>query len=57
MAAARELGHPVANGIGMLVYQAIYAYGFFRELEFDGETEARLGKLLLEASGVKYSGI
>ena len=56
MAAARELGHPVANGIGMLVYQAIYAYGFFRELEFDGETVARLGKLLLKASGVEHSG-
>ena len=56
MEAAKALGHPVANGIGMLVYQAVYAYAFFRELEFDSETVARLGKLLLEASGVEHSG-
>ena len=56
MEAARALGHPVANGIGMLVYQAIYAYGFFRELDFHPETVARLGRLLLEKSGVDPRG-
>lgn len=48
MAAAKALGHPVANGIGMLVYQAVYAYAFFRELDFSEETVTRLGALLLE---------
>lgn len=52
MEAARQLGHPVANGIGMLVYQAIYAYEFFRELHFHEDTVAALGRLLLERSGV-----
>jgi shikimate dehydrogenase len=56
MAAAKALGHPVANGIGMLVYQAIYAYAFFRELDFSEETVSRLGALLLEASGVPPRG-
>jgi shikimate dehydrogenase len=56
MTAARALGHPAANGIGMLVYQAIYAYGFFRELEFDGETVTELGQKLLLASGVDPLG-
>lgn len=52
MQAAHQLGHPVANGIGMLVYQAIYAYEFFRELHFGEDTVAELGRLLLEKSGV-----
>ena len=57
MEAAKALGHPVANGIGMLVYQAVYAYAFFRDLDFDGETVSRLGGLLLDASGVDPRGI
>lgn len=56
MAAAGELGHPVANGIGMLVYQAIYAYEFFKGLRLEEETVSRLGKLLLAASGVDPQG-
>ena len=56
MEAAAALGHPVANGIGMLVYQAIYAYEFFRELDFGQDTVARLGRLLLEKSGVHPEG-
>lgn len=56
MEAAAALGHPVANGIGMLVYQAVYAYGFFREIDFDRETVARLGRLLLKKSGIKPDG-
>lgn len=56
MAAAAALGHPVANGIGMLVYQAIYAYDFFRDMNFDEETISRLGRLLLRTSGVSFRG-
>ena len=56
MEAARALGHPVDIGIGMMVYQASYAYGFFRELDFHPETVARLGRLLLEKSGVDPRG-
>jgi shikimate dehydrogenase len=56
MAAAQALGHPVANGIGMLVYQAIYAYAFFRALDFDEETVTILGQKLLAASGVDPLG-
>lgn len=48
MAAARALGHPTQNGIGMLIYQAVYAYEFFRELHFSPQTVERLGALLLE---------
>ena len=56
MSEAKALGHPTANGIGMLVYQAIYAYAFFRDLDFEPETVSQLGALLLEASGVDPSG-
>lgn len=56
MAAAKELGHPVANGIGMLVYQAVYAYEFFKGLQFDEKAVSRLGGLLLEKSGVDPKG-
>ncbi len=56
MAAAAALGHPVANGIGMLVYQAVYAYDFFRDMGFDKETVSRLGARLLAVSGVRFRG-
>lgn len=56
MAAAKALGHPVANGIGMLVYQAIYAYEFFRGMYFSEETVTELGRKLLAASGVDPRG-
>lgn len=56
MAAAKVLGHPVANGIGMLVYQAIYAYAFFRQLELNPETVSQLGQLLLNATGISPTG-
>ena len=56
MSEAKALGHPTANGIGMLVYQAVYAYAFFRDLSLDPETVSRLGLLLLETSGVDPSG-
>ena len=47
--AAAELGHPTKNGLGMLIYQAIYAYGFFRELDFSAGTVTALGERLLAA--------
>lgn len=56
MSAAKVLGHPVANGIGMLVYQAIYAYAFFRQLELNPETVSQLGQLLLNATGISPTG-
>ena len=56
MTRAADLGHPVTNGIGMLVYQAIYAYEFFRGQEFDEQTISRLGGLLLAVSGVDPRG-
>lgn len=45
--AAAELGHPTKNGLGMLIYQAIFAYDFFRELNFSQETVTALGERLL----------
>ena len=48
LAAASELGHPIQNGIGMLIYQAVYAYEFFRELTFSPQQVTDLGALLLE---------
>lgn len=50
MAEAKRLGHPVANGMGMLIYQAVYAYAFFRNTEFDEETVSGLGALLWKAA-------
>lgn len=48
LAAAQAMDHPTANGIGMLIYQAVYAYAFFRELDFPEETVTHLGSLLLD---------
>ena len=56
MEVAEALGHPVMNGIGMLVYQAVYALEFFLEKEFSEETVRALGKKLLEVSGVDPFG-
>ena len=56
MARASELGHPAFNGIEMLIYQAIFAYGFFCGEEFDAGTVRELGALLLETSGVDPAG-
>ncbi len=50
LAEASRLGHPTANGIGMLVYQAIYAYAFFRELELKEADVGELGRLLLDTA-------
>ena len=56
MEEARRTGHRACNGIGMLVYQAIYALEFFLDKSFDRETVSSLGKTLLEASGVDPLG-
>ena len=56
MAEAQSKGHVAGNGIGMLVYQAIYALSFFLDREFDKETIAALGKKLMEISGVDPEG-
>lgn len=56
METALRLGHPAINGIGMLVYQAVYALEFFLEREFSQETVTTLGKKLLEISGVDPYG-
>lgn len=52
MEEAKKYGHPAANGIGMLVYQAIYALEFFLNTHFDEETVAQLGEKLLAVSGI-----
>lgn len=57
MVEALRHGHRAMNGIGMLVYQAVYALEFFLEREFSDETVAVLGKKLLEISGVDPFGI
>lgn len=56
MEEARRHGHEAGNGIGMLVYQAIFALEFFLDRTFSRETVDRLGKLLLETSGVDIRG-
>lgn len=56
MQEAQSKGHLAANGIGMLVYQAIYALEFFLDRSFSPETIQTLGKKLLDISGVDPLG-
>lgn len=56
MKEAQRTGHKAANGIGMLVYQAVYALGFFLNRDFDAHTVTHLGEILLKASGVDPFG-
>lgn len=56
MLEAKALGHTAGNGIGMLVYQAIYALQFFLDRSFDDETIRDLGQKLMEVSGVSIFG-
>jgi shikimate dehydrogenase len=56
MEEARKYGHPSGNGIGMLVYQAIFALEFFLDRSFSPETVDDLGKRLLKVSGVDPKG-
>lgn len=39
---ARELGHPTANGLGMLVYQAVFALEHFTDTSIDAAAMAEL---------------
>ena len=39
---ARELGHPAANGLGMLVYQAVFALEHFTDTAIDAAAMAKL---------------
>ncbi len=52
MEEAKKWGHRAENGLGMLVYQAIYALSFFLDKEFDEETVTRLGRRLMETGTV-----
>lgn len=56
MQEAKKQGHIAGNGIGMLVYQAIFALEFFLDRSFDEETIGILGKKLMEISGVNLFG-
>lgn len=56
MKEAQQTGHKAANGIGMLVYQAVYALGFFLNRDLDAQTVTHLGEILLKASGVDPFG-
>ena len=56
MQEAKRCGHEAGNGIGMLVYQAIYALAFFLNREFDEATVTSLGEKLMEISGVDPRG-
>ena len=44
---ARLLGHPAANGLGMLVYQAVFALEHFTDTGIDAAAMARLLKPVL----------
>ena len=44
---ARELGHPAANGLGMLVYQAVFALEHFTDTSIDAAAMAQLLKNIL----------
>lgn len=56
MEEARRTGHEAGNGIGMLIYQAIYALEFFLHKTFSPETISRLGTLLQATCGVDPRG-
>lgn len=56
MQEAKKQGHIAGNGIGMLVYQAIFALEFFLDRRFDEETISILGKKLMQISGVDLFG-
>ncbi len=56
MEEARRTGHEAGNGIGMLIYQAIYALEFFLNRPFSDDTVMRLGERLAKVSGVEIRG-
>ena len=57
MKEARRTGHEAGNGIGMLIYQAIFALEFFLDQRYSTETVQHLGKLLQSACGVDPRGL
>ena len=57
MEEARRTGHEAGNGIGMLIYQAIFAMEFFLDQRYSAETVQHLGKLLQSACGVDPRGL
>ena len=44
---ARELGHPTANGLGMLVYQAVFALEHFTDTRIDAAAMAEVLRRVL----------
>ena len=47
---AEELGHPVSNGLGMLIWQAVFALEQFTQTELDGSTMAAAARRALEGT-------
>ena len=56
MEESRRTGHEAGNGIGMLIYQAIFAMEFFLDRPFSQDTVLHLGKIMQEACGVDPRG-
>ena len=46
---AERLGHPVANGLGMLIWQAVFALEHFTQTKLDGPAMAAVARQALEA--------
>ncbi len=49
LAKTRKLGHKTANGLGMLIWQAIFALEYFTETKLDGPAMAAAARQALEA--------
>lgn len=45
---AQRLGHPVSNGLGMLIWQAVFALEHFTQTELDGPVMAAAARQALE---------
>ena len=56
MEEARRTGHEAGNGIGMLIYQAIFAMEFFLDRPFSQNMVLHLGKIMQDACGVDPRG-
>ena len=46
---AERLGHPAANGLGMLIWQAVFALEHFTQTKLDGSAMAAAARQALEA--------
>lgn len=57
MEEARRTGHEAGNGIGMLIYQAIFAMEFFLDRPFSQDMVLHLGKIMQDACGVDLRGL